>query len=43
VLGEETSHDDFTVLLRSGVVAITAIELFGHPLGKGPFLSLDGR
>jgi hypothetical protein len=43
VLGKETCHDDFTLLFSTSVVAITAVELLGHPLGKGSFMSLDGR
>ena len=38
VLGEQASHDDFAVLFGSGVLAITAVELRGHPFGKGPFV-----
>jgi hypothetical protein len=42
VLCQETSHHDFTVFLGSSILAITAVELFGHPFRKGPFVSLDG-
>jgi len=43
VLDEQASHEDFTVLLGSGILAIAAVELLGHPFGKGAFVSLDGR
>jgi hypothetical protein len=43
VLCEEMGHDGFTVLLGSGVLPITAVQFFGHPIGKGPFVSLNGR
>jgi hypothetical protein len=43
VLGKETGHDGFPVLLGSGVLPITTVEFFGHPIGKGPFMSLYGR
>jgi hypothetical protein len=41
VLRKETSHDEFAVFLGSGVLAITAVELFSHPIGQGAFVSLE--
>ena len=42
VLGEQTSHDDFAILLGPGVLLVAAVELIGHPLRKWSFVSLDG-
>jgi hypothetical protein len=43
VLRQQASHDDFSVLLRAGVLAFAAVELIGHPLRKRPLVRLDGR
>ena len=43
MIRKETSHDGFRVLLGSGLLTITPVEFLGHPIRKGPFVSLYGR